>query len=92
MYTGSIGKVLARFFCKGIETHVGEPFSGLNANFMVSELNRLLELNSDYCEEVDGEVTPPPTNLMQKDLKEAYSVQTPHTAVSLFNAHDETFK
>ncbi|MFP3394572.1 hypothetical protein SB782_38010, partial [Brevibacillus sp. SIMBA_076] len=26
-----------------------------------------------------------PTNLMQKDLKEAYSVQTPHTAVSLFN-------
>ncbi|KAE9713613.1 hypothetical protein GP712_27300, partial [Escherichia coli] len=45
----------------------------------------LLELNSDYCEEVDGEVTPPPTNLMQKDLKEAYSVQTPHTAVSLFN-------
>ncbi|AWI37261.1 M20A subfamily peptidase [Bacillus safensis FO-36b] len=85
MYTGSIGKVLAGFFCKGIETHVGEPFSGLNANFMVSELNRLLELNSDYCEEVDGEVTPPPTNLMQKDLKEAYSVQTPHTAVSLFN-------
>ncbi|MFS2245894.1 M20/M25/M40 family metallo-hydrolase [Bacillus sp. A31] len=85
MYTGSIGKVLAGFFCKGIETHVGEPFSGLNANFMVSELNRLLELNSDYCEEVDGEITPPPTNLMQKDLKEAYSVQTPHTAVSLFN-------
>ena len=42
-------------------------------------------MNSDYCEEVDGEVTPPPTNLMQKDLKEAYSVQTPHTAVSLFN-------
>lgn len=85
IYTGSIGKVLAGFFCKGIETHVGEPFSGLNANYMVSELNRLLELNSDYCEEVDGEVTPPPTNLMQKDLKEAYSVQTPHTAVSLFN-------
>lgn len=85
MYTGSIGKVLAGFFCKGIETHVGEPFSGLNANCMVSELNRLLELNSDYCEEADGEVTPPPTNLMQKDLKEAYSVQTPHTAVSLFN-------
>ncbi|MGE6629418.1 M20/M25/M40 family metallo-hydrolase [Bacillus sp. NPDC077027] len=85
IYTGSIGKVLAGFFCKGIETHVGEPFSGLNANFMVSALNRLLELNNDYCEEVDGEVTPPPTNLMQKDLKEAYSVQTPHTAVSLFN-------
>ncbi|MFS0656318.1 M20/M25/M40 family metallo-hydrolase [Bacillus sp. 179-C3.3 HS] len=85
IYTGSIGKVLAGFFCKGIETHVGEPFSGINANFMVSVLNRLLEMNHDFCEEVDGEMTPPPTNLMQKDLKEAYSVQTPHMAVSLFN-------
>ncbi|MDM5298638.1 M20/M25/M40 family metallo-hydrolase [Bacillus pumilus] len=85
IYTGSIGKILAGFFCKGMETHVGEPFSGLNANFMVSELNHLLELNPHYCEEVDGEVTPPPTNLMQKDLKETYSVQTPHTAVTLFN-------
>lgn len=85
VYTGSIGKVLAGFFCKGIETHVGEPFSGLNANLMVSEINRLLELNVNYCEMADGEVTPPPVNLMQKDLKEAYSVQTPHTAVTLFN-------
>ncbi|KAA6451551.1 M20/M25/M40 family metallo-hydrolase [Bacillus swezeyi] len=85
VYSGSIGKVLAGFFCKGIETHVGEPFSGLNANLMVSEINRLLELNAGYCEEADGEVTPPPVNLMQKDLKDSYSVQTPHTAVSLFN-------
>ncbi|MEC4202145.1 M20/M25/M40 family metallo-hydrolase [Bacillus sp. AAVF1] len=85
VYSGSIGKALAGFFCKGIETHVGEPFAGVNANLMVSEINRLLELNVDYCEEADGEVTPPPANLMQKDLKEAYSVQTPHAAVSLFN-------
>lgn len=85
VYSGSIGKVLAGFFCKGIETHVGEPFSGLNSNLMVSEINRLLELNVGYCEEADGEFTPPPTNLMQKDLKEHYSVQTPHASVSLFN-------
>jgi arginine utilization protein RocB len=85
VYSGSIGKVLAGFFCKGIETHVGEPFSGLNSNLMVSEINRLLELNVGYCEEADGEYTPPPTNLMQKDLKEKYSVQTPHASVSLFN-------
>lgn len=85
VYSGSIGKVLPGFFCKGIETHVGEPFSGLNSNLMVSEVNRLLELNVGYCEAVDGEFTPPPTNLMQKDLKENYSVQTPHASVSLFN-------
>lgn len=85
VYTGSIGKILAGFLCKGIETHVGEPFSGLNANFMISVLNRLIELNDEFCEIVAEEVTPPPTNLMQKDLKKEYSVQIPHESVSMFN-------
>ncbi|MGB7999156.1 MAG: M20/M25/M40 family metallo-hydrolase [Anaerobacillus sp.] len=85
IYTGSIGKLLPGFFCYGQETHVGEPFSGLNANYMVAEVTRELELNSDFCEVIDGEVTPPPTNLMQKDLKEEYSVQIPHVGVTLFN-------
>ncbi|WP_347549705.1 M20/M25/M40 family metallo-hydrolase [Pseudalkalibacillus hwajinpoensis] len=85
VYTGSIGKLLPGFFCYGQETHVGEPFSGLNANYMAAEVTRELELNADFCEVVDGEVTPPPTNLMQKDLKEEYSVQIPHVGVTLFN-------
>ena len=85
LYTGSIGKLLPGFFCYGKETHVGEPLAGLNANLMVSEIHRLLELNVDLCEEVSGEVTPPPSNLIQKDLKTEYSVQIPHTAVTLFN-------
>ncbi len=85
VYSGSIGKLLPGFFCYGQETHVGEPFSGLNANYMVAEVTKELELNADFCEVVDGEVTPPPTNLMQKDLKEGYSVQIPHVGVTLFN-------
>ncbi|MCF6137789.1 M20/M25/M40 family metallo-hydrolase [Pseudalkalibacillus berkeleyi] len=85
VYTGSIGKLLPGFLCYGMETHVGEPFSGINANYMASELSRALELNTDFCEAIDGEVTPPPTNLMQKDLKEEYSVQIPHVAVALYN-------
>jgi arginine utilization protein RocB len=85
MYTGSIGKTLPGFFCYGKETHVGEPFSGLNANLMVSELTKVLELNTDFCEVVEGEVTPPPTSLMQRDLKLEYSVQIPHSAVVMYN-------
>ena len=85
VYTGSIGKVLPGFFCYGKETHVGEPFSGLNANYMAAEISRALELNTDFCEQENGEITPPPTNLMQKDLKEEYSVQIPHSAVTIFN-------
>ncbi|MGC5326351.1 M20/M25/M40 family metallo-hydrolase [Brevibacillus sp. SYSU BS000544] len=85
IYTGSIGKVLPGFLCYGKETHVGEPLSGLNANFMSSQITCEWELNTEYCERVDEEVTPPPTNLIQKDLKEGYSVQIPHRAVTLYN-------
>jgi arginine utilization protein RocB len=83
--TGTIGKVLPGFLCYGSETHVGEPFLGLNGNFIASQLTCELELNTDFCEIVGGEVTPPPTNLIQKGLKKDYSVQIPHRAVTLFN-------
>lgn len=85
IYSGSLGKMLPGFYCYGKETHVGEPFAGVNANFMVSEVNRAMEFNLDFCETIEGETTPPPTNLMQRDLKEEYSAQVPHAAVSLFN-------
>lgn len=85
LYTGSIGKVLPGFLCYGKETHVGEPFAGLNGNFMASQITCELELNTAFCEIVEGEASPPPTNLIQKDLKKEYSVQIPHRAVTLFN-------
>lgn len=85
IYTGSIGKVLPGFLCYGKETHVGEPFAGLNGNLMASQITCELELNTAFCESVDGETTSPPTNLIQKDLKKEYSVQIPHRAVTLFN-------
>jgi arginine utilization protein RocB len=85
VYTGSIGKVLPGFYCYGKETHVGEPLAGLNGNFMASQITNELELNTDFCEVFGGEVSPPPTNLIQTDLKEDYSVQIPHRAVTLFN-------
>jgi arginine utilization protein RocB len=85
VYTGTIGKVLPGFYCYGKETHVGEPLAGLNGNFMASQITNELELNTDFCEVFAGEVSPPPTNLSQMDLKEEYSVQIPHRAVTLFN-------
>lgn len=85
LYTGSIGKVLPGFFCFGKETHVGEPFAGLNANLINSFLAQELELNEAFAEKVGDETTPPPVSLMQRDLKEQYSVQTPKASVSMYN-------
>ncbi|SDJ66039.1 M20/M25/M40 family metallo-hydrolase [Sediminibacillus albus] len=87
LYTGSIGKVLPGFLCYGKETHVGEPFAGLNANLMISFLSKELELSESFVEKVGEEITPPPVSLMQRDLKEEYSVQTPVSAVSMYNVH-----
>ncbi|WP_099158437.1 M20/M25/M40 family metallo-hydrolase [Virgibacillus ndiopensis] len=85
IYTGSIGKVLPGFYCHGKESHVGEPFAGINPNLMISFLSQQLELNESFIEKIGEEVTPPPTSLMQRDLKEEYSVQTPHAAIAMYN-------
>lgn len=85
LYQGSLGKILPGFYCYGEEAHVAEPFSGLNGNFMASHITSLLELNPMFTEKVEEEKTPPPANLIQKDLKEEYSTQIPHAAVTIFN-------
>lgn len=85
LYTGSIGKLLPMIYCAGKETHVGEPYSGLNPNLILSEINRRIEANPQFCESWGRFVTPPPSCLKQKDLKDSYSVQIPRAAVAYYN-------
>lgn len=85
IYMGSVGKIMPLFFCAGKETHVGEPFKGLNPNTLVSEINKLLEGNPDFCDIESCKITPPPMALKQMDLKNLYSVQSPLFAVAYYN-------
>ncbi|SFF46741.1 Arginine utilization protein RocB [Paenibacillus algorifonticola] len=85
IYKGTIGKMLPGFLCYGKETHVGEALAGLNANYMVSRLISEMELNTSYIEKVETDITPPPTNLLLRSLKNDYSVQTPYRAAAMFN-------
>lgn len=85
LYIGSVGKIMPLFFCVGKETHVGESLNGLNPNLLVSEINRLLECNGSFSDNVSGTVTPPPMCLKQTDLKKLYSVQSPLYAASYYN-------
>ncbi|WP_442595768.1 M20/M25/M40 family metallo-hydrolase [Neobacillus sp. D3-1R] len=84
-YTGSIGKIMPGALCFGKETHVGEPLSGINAAWMSSILSQEIEWNEDLCETVSEQKSPPPTLLLQRDLKKEYSTQIPHRSVSLYN-------
>ncbi|NMM61595.1 M20/M25/M40 family metallo-hydrolase [Clostridium sp. P21] len=85
LYMGSVGKIMPLFLCVGKETHVGEPLKGLNPNILVSEVNRILENNPDFSDQVNNITTPLPMCLKQMDLKELYSVQSPLYAAAYYN-------
>ncbi|WP_026894049.1 M20/M25/M40 family metallo-hydrolase [Clostridiisalibacter paucivorans] len=85
IYFGSIGKLLPSFYVTGKETHVGQAYGGLDPNLIVAEITRLMELNTDLCDEAQGEVTIPPMSLKQSDFKDKYTVQTSLAAYSYYN-------
>lgn len=85
VYFGSIGKLLPSYYVVGKETHVGQAYGGLDPNLILSELTRLIELNTDLCDEAQGEITVPPISLKQADFKEGYTVQTALAAYAYYN-------
>ncbi|MFA1822780.1 M20/M25/M40 family metallo-hydrolase [Virgibacillus oceani] len=84
-YLGSVGKLLPAFLIRGKETHVGQPFEGLDPNHIASELFRNIQLNPNLSDYHAGELTPPPTALKMRDLKPTYNVQTPIESFLYFN-------
>ena len=80
IYTGTVGKLLPSFLVIGRESHVGEPFSGVDANLLAAGLIGDLSMNPDLCDHVRGQSTPPPVTLHAADLKAHYDVQLPFAA------------
>lgn len=85
IYIGTVGKLMPAFYIVGKETHVGESFKGLDPNQIAAAITQEVNLNPDYCDEAEGEVTLPPVTLRQQDLKPEYSVQTAKTSLVYFN-------
>ncbi|WP_040226717.1 M20/M25/M40 family metallo-hydrolase [Bhargavaea cecembensis] len=85
IYSGTIGKIMPAALFYGKETHVGEPFQGLTANYIASFLTRRMEFCDLFEETEFGETTPLPVSLYQRDLKDRYSTQTPYRAAALYN-------
>lgn len=85
IYTGTIGKLLPSFLVVGRESHVGQPYNGMDANLLAAELIRDLSMNEELCDRVRGEATPPPVTLRASDLKARYDVQLPFAAYAYLN-------
>lgn len=85
VYTGTVGKLLPSFLCIGRESHVGDPFKGVDANLLMAELVRDLSMNDELCDRVRGQITAPPVTLHATDLKAHYDVQLPFMAYFYLN-------
>ncbi len=85
IYSGTIGKIMPAALFYGKETHVGEPLKGMTANYISTFLTQRMEWNALFQESDLSETTPLPVSLQQRDLKDAYSTQTPYRASALYN-------
>lgn len=85
IYTGTVGKLLPMFFCVGKETHVCEPYAGLNPNLMCAAILDEIEQNPNLSDHVEDTFVPPPMCLKLSDNKDEYSVQIPTSAYLYFN-------
>ncbi|MEG2384394.1 MAG: M20/M25/M40 family metallo-hydrolase [Erysipelotrichaceae bacterium] len=85
MFVGAAGKIMPLFYCVGKETHVGDPYFGLDPNLLSGKIVEKMELSPAFIDRANGYDTPAPTCLRLSDLKGEYSVQTPYDAWCYFN-------
>ena len=85
LYAGTVGKLMPSFYVVGKETHVGDPFGGLDSNELAASLVQNINLRVNLSDNYLGEVTVPPITLKLKDLKPEYSVQTNRATEVYFN-------
>lgn len=85
IYYGAAGKMLTCCYVKGIETHVGNPYSGIDSTLLASRINLLLNNNPDLVETIPTEEVLPSTCLFLRDQKDFYNVQTAKVTRMYFN-------
>jgi len=79
-HVGSAGKLLAVIYVRGKKSHIGHIYQGFNPVLLLSEIVLQTELNTDYCDVVRGEVSPPPSWSYMRDNKEVYDASIPASA------------
>ncbi|WDL98243.1 M20/M25/M40 family metallo-hydrolase [Alicyclobacillus sp. ALC3] len=85
IYLGSIGKLLPAVYVRGVPSHAAEPHNGLDPNLVVAAITNRVVYNKALCDEDDGELSPYPVCLHQRDDKPGYDVQTALSASAYYN-------
>jgi len=84
-YTGSVGKLMPVVYVRGKKTHISDTFKGFNPILLLSQIVNTTELNTDFSDVVDDEVSPPPTWCFFRDGKNCYDASTPEFAGGYFS-------
>jgi len=84
-HTGSVGKLMPVVYVRGKKTHIGNIFEGFNPILLLSQIVNATELNSNFSDIVEGEVSPPPSWSFFRDGKKCYDASTPECAGGYFN-------
>lgn len=85
VYFGTVGKLLVNFVAVGVESHASDPFSGVDANFIISEIVREINMNPKYTDHYQNKTTPVPITLHMQNQEKSYSVQTSKLSWVYFN-------
>lgn len=82
---GSIAKMNFFIYIKGILTHAGKVLEGINPIGMMSQIISRTELSLDFVDEIEGEMSIPPTWIHVKDSKNTYDISTPESIIGYMN-------
>ena len=84
-YSGSIGKLLTCAYVRGVPSHVGEPETGLDPDYVLAEITRRAVYAEGLRDGEGPERAALPVSLQARDDKASYDVQTPLSAVGCYN-------
>jgi len=79
-HTGSVGKLMPVVYVRGKKAHIGDIFQGFNPVLLLSQIVNKTELNTDFSDVVDDEVSPPPSWSFFRDGKKCYDASIPEFA------------
>lgn len=82
---GTAGKCMPVILVQGQKSHICRCFDGLNPIGVLGDIFSRTELSLEFSDELDGEVTVPPTWNYFKDMKAEYDVSIPIRACGYFS-------
>lgn len=82
---GTAGKCMPVILVQGQKSHICRCFDGLNPIGVLGEIFSRTELSLEFSDELEGEITVPPTWNYFKDMKVEYDVSIPIRACGYFS-------